>query len=162
FTFGPVSSLFDFLTFAVLLAVLHAGPAEFRSGWFVESLATQTLVVFVIRTHRSPPWRSRPSAILVATVLAGVAVAAALPYTPLARTLGFTALPPVFMIIVAAMVAVYLVLVEVVKRMLMTPQDLLRPSAPPALAVPATRRRRRVHRRAARFTTRGTRARPTV
>src|SRR5207245_2999279 len=64
FTFGPVSSLFDFLTFAVLLAVLHAGPAEFRSGWFVESLATQTLVVFVIRTHRSPPWRSPPSAIL--------------------------------------------------------------------------------------------------
>src|SRR5439155_20359896 len=117
FTFGPVSSLFDFLTFAVLLAVLHAGPAEFRSGWFVESLATQTLVVFVIRTHRSPPWRSRPSVILVATVLAGVAAAAALPYTPLARPLGFTALPPVFMVVVAVMVAVYLVLVGVVKRM---------------------------------------------
>src|SRR5439155_25481186 len=118
--------------------------------------------VFVLRTHRSPPWRRRPRVILVATVLAGVAAAAALPYTPLARPLGFTALPPVFMVVVAVMVAVYLVLVEVVKRMVMTPQDLLRPSAPPVSGVPQARRQRRVHRRAARFTTRGTRARPTA
>ncbi len=83
-TFGPLTSLFDFLIFAILLQVLHAGPAEFQTGWFVESLATQILVVFAIRTHHSPFWRSRPSAALVGTALAGVAVAGVLPYTPLA------------------------------------------------------------------------------
>ena len=52
-TFGPISSLFDFLTFGLMLGVLHAGPVEFRTGWFVESLATQTLIIFAIRTRRS-------------------------------------------------------------------------------------------------------------
>jgi len=56
-----LSSLFDFVIFAILLWVLHADPAEFQTGWFIESLATQILVVFVIRTHASPFWRSRPS-----------------------------------------------------------------------------------------------------
>jgi Mg2+-importing ATPase len=148
-TFGPVSSVFDFVTFAILLAVLHAGPLEFRSGWFVESLATQTLVVFVIRTHRSPPWRSRPGAILSVTVLAGVAIATALPYTPLARTLGFTPLPLAFMLTVAALTLTYLGLVELTKRLLLNPRALLRPARRTG-PVPA----RRVHRRAARFTTR--------
>ena len=142
-TFGPVSSLFDFLTFAILLGVLHAGPSEFRSGWFVESLATQTLVVFVIRTRRSPPWRSRPAAALVATVLAGVAVAGLLPYTPLAGPLGFTALPPVFLLVMVALVGTYLALVEGVKRLL-TP--------PAAVRVRTGTAGRRIHRRAARFT----------
>src|SRR5439155_15389338 len=152
FTFGPVSSLFDFLTFAVLLSVVHAGPVEFRSGWFVESLATQTLVVFVIRTHRSPPWRSRPSAILVATVLAGVAGAAALPYTPLAGPLGFTALPPLFLAVLVALAVTYLAPVEFVKRTVLAPRDLLR-------AAPAQRPRAwRVHRRAARVSARPRRA----
>ena len=59
--FGPLSSIFDFVTFAVMIGVLHAHAAEFRTGWFVESLATQTLVIFVIRTRRQPFWRSRPS-----------------------------------------------------------------------------------------------------
>jgi Mg2+-importing ATPase len=149
-TFGPLSSLFDFATFAILLMVLHAGPVEFRSGWFVESLATQTLVVFMIRTHRSPPWRSRPSAALVATVITGVAVAVVLPYTPLAGQLGFTALPPTFLLVVAAMVTIYLALVEAAKRMLLTPQDLMRP----AEQRPGTPGRRRIHRRAARFSIR--------
>jgi Mg2+-importing ATPase len=145
-TFGPVSSLFDFLTFAILLGVLHAGPAEFRSGWFVESLATQTLVVFVIRTRRSPPWRSRPAAALVTTVLAGVAVAGLLPYTPLAGALGFTALPPVFLLVMVALVGAYLALVEGVKRLL-TP--------PPAVRARTGVAGRRIDRRAARFTIRG-------
>ena len=60
-TFGPISSLFDFLTFGLMLGVLHAGPVEFRTGWFVESLATQTLIIFAIRTRRVPFFRSRPS-----------------------------------------------------------------------------------------------------
>jgi P-type Mg2+ transporter len=149
-TFGPVSSLFDFLTFALLLGVLHAGPAQFRAGWFVESLATQTLVVFVIRTHRSPPWRSRPGVALVASVLAGVVAAAVLPYTPLAGPLGFAALPPAFLAVLAVLAVSYLALVEATKRILLTPQDLLRPSPTAAARVPG----RRVNRRAARFTVR--------
>ena len=91
--FGPISSLFDFLTFAVMLGPFGAGPALFRSGWFVESLATQTLVVFVIRTHRVPFWRSRPSRALVVAVLGVVTVGALLPYAPFAHDLGFTGLP---------------------------------------------------------------------
>ena len=59
--FGPISSVFDFITFGVMLWVFHVGPALFRSGWFVESLATQTLVIFAIRTRRIPFFRSRPS-----------------------------------------------------------------------------------------------------
>ena len=62
-TFGPVSSLFDFLTFGLMLGVLHAGPVEFRTGWFVESLATQTLIIFAIRTRQVPFFRSRPSGV---------------------------------------------------------------------------------------------------
>jgi P-type Mg2+ transporter len=159
-TFGPVSSLFDFLTFAILLSVLHAGPVEFRSGWFVESLATQTLVVFVIRTHRSPSWRSRPALALVVSVLAGVVVAGVLPYTPMAGALGFTPLPPAFLLVMVALVAAYLALVEGVKRMLLGPAEALRTPAE-ALRRPLGARRtwagpagRRIHRRAARFTSR--------
>ena len=59
-TFGPISSLFDFLTFGLMLGVLHAGAIEFRTGWFVESLATQTLIIFAIRTRKVPFFRSRP------------------------------------------------------------------------------------------------------
>jgi Mg2+-importing ATPase len=147
-TFGPLSSLFDFVIFAILLQVLHAGPAEFQTGWFIESLATQILVVFVIRTHASPFWRSRPSPALIAAALTAVAAAILLPYTPLAAPLGFTPLPASYLPIVATLVVVYLALVEVTKRALFTPGDLLRPAPPPA--APAARG---VHRRAARFTT---------
>ena len=111
---GPVSSLFDFLTFWVLLRVLHAGEALFQTGWFVESLATQVLVIFVIRT-RGNPLRSRPSHLLTFTSLAVVALAALLPLTPLAPALGFVAPPPRFFLILAAMVAVYLAGVQGVK-----------------------------------------------
>jgi Mg2+-importing ATPase len=116
FTFGPVSSIFDFLTFFVLLAVLHAGEAEFHTGWFVESLGTQVLVIFVIRTWRIPFWRSRPGPILVGAALGAVVVAALLPYTPVAGLLGFVALPPLFWILLAALAVAYLGLVELVKR----------------------------------------------
>src|SRR5215471_15311434 len=89
---GPVSSLFDFLTFYVLLHVFHAGEPLFHTGWFVESLATQTLVLFVIRTTGNP-LTSRPSRALTLTTLAIVAIGAALPLTPLAGPLGFVAPP---------------------------------------------------------------------
>ena len=91
--FGPLSSVFDFVTFAVMLWIFHAGAAEFRSGWFVESLATQTLVIFAIRTRRVPFFRSHPSLPLTLAALGVVAVGALLPATPLAHTLGFSPLP---------------------------------------------------------------------
>jgi P-type Mg2+ transporter len=79
--FGPVSSIFDFLTFFVMLRVLHASHSEFRSGWFVESLATQTLVVYVIRTRRVPFFRSRPSVPMLITPLTCALIGAVLPFT---------------------------------------------------------------------------------
>jgi P-type Mg2+ transporter len=112
---GPLSSAFDFLTFAVMLGVFHADPVLFRTGWFVESLATQTMVIFVIRTA-DRPWRSRPSRGLAWGVTSCAVVGALLPFTPAAPWLGFTPLPPLFFAVLLGMVAVYLALVEVVKR----------------------------------------------
>ena len=91
---GPISSIYDFLTFGVLLWVFHASTNAplFHTGWFVESLATQTLVVFVIRTAGNP-FKSRPSRPLLVSVLAVVAIAAVLPYTPVGSLLRFTPLP---------------------------------------------------------------------
>ena len=91
--FGPVSSIFDFLTFWVMLSLLHAGHTEFRTGWFVESIATQTLVVYVIRTRRVPFFKSRPSLPMLLVPTGAALVGAILPYTGLAHLLGFTPLP---------------------------------------------------------------------
>ena len=113
--FGPVSSVFDFVTFAVMLGVFNAGPELFRTGWFVESLATQTLVIFVIRTA-DRPWASRPSRALAWSVVACAAVGALLPFTPLAPILGFVPLPPLFFGALLVMIVTYLGLVEVAKR----------------------------------------------
>jgi P-type Mg2+ transporter len=115
---GPVSSLFDFLTFFIMLQVFRATAPLFHTGWFVESLATQTLVLFIIRTTGNP-LRSRPSLPLTATVLLVVAFGMLLPYTPLAAPLGFTPLPALYFLFLAAMIVTYLLLVEVVKRWLM-------------------------------------------
>jgi Mg2+-importing ATPase len=115
---GPLSSLFDFLTFWVLLRLFRAGEALFQTGWFVESLATQTLVLFVIRTGGNP-FRSRPSRPLTVTVLAVAGVALLLPYTPLAGPLGFVPLPASYLAFVAAGTAAYLALVEASKRLLL-------------------------------------------
>jgi len=114
--FGPISSVYDFATFAVMLWVFDAHATLFRSGWFVESLATQALVVFVIRTRRSPFFRSRPSRPLVAATLLVVGVATALPFSPLASSLGFRSLPLGFLAILVGMVVTYLALAESGKR----------------------------------------------
>jgi P-type Mg2+ transporter len=114
--FGPISSVFDFATFAVMLWVFDAAAEEFRSGWFVESLATQTLIVFVIRTRRVPFFRSRPSRPLVTSVLAVVIIGVLIPQSPLNDTLGFAPLPPAFFAMLAAFVAAYLASVEVAKH----------------------------------------------
>jgi Mg2+-importing ATPase len=115
---GPISSIFDFLTFFLLLQVFHAGEVLFHTGWFVESLATQTLVLFIIRTAGNP-LRSRPSRPLAITTLLIVAIGILLPFTPLSGTLGFTPLPPLYFLFLTGMVVIYLLLVELVKRRLM-------------------------------------------
>jgi P-type Mg2+ transporter len=113
---GPISSIYDFLTFGVLLWVFHASTNAplFHTGWFVESLATQTLVVFVIRTAGSP-LKSRPSRPLLVSVLAVVASAAVLPYTPVGSLLRFTPLPVSMLGTIAFLAATYLLVVQVVK-----------------------------------------------
>ncbi len=114
-TIGPISSLFDFLTFYLLLRLFNAHEALFRTGWFVESIATQVLVIFVIRTRRNP-LRSHPHRWLVATSLAVVLIAMLLPFTPLAPYLGFAPLPPVFFGLLAALLLLYLLMVEGAKQ----------------------------------------------
>ncbi len=115
---GPISSLYDFLTFLVLLSVFGASEALFHTGWFVESLATQTLVLFVIRTAGSP-LRSRPSRPLAVTTVAIVLIGLLLPFSPLATVLGFVRLPAAYFLFLALATLTYLALVEVVKRPLM-------------------------------------------
>ena len=113
--FGPISSIFDFATFAVMLFVFHARGSLFQTAWFTESLATQSLVIFAIRTRRVPLFRSRPGVALAAGTSATVAAALIVPYTPLAAPFGFTALPFGFLAILAAMVVTYIGLVELGK-----------------------------------------------
>ncbi|MDB4974835.1 MAG: magnesium-translocating P-type ATPase [Myxococcaceae bacterium] len=115
---GPISSLYDFLTFYVLLYVFQAGEVLFHTGWFVESLATQTLVLFVIRTPRNP-LASRPSMPLIITTLAIVLVGAVLPFSPVAGVLGFEPLPAKYFVFLACTTVTYLLLVELAKRYLL-------------------------------------------
>jgi Mg2+-importing ATPase len=113
---GPISSIYDFLTFGVLLWVFHASTNAplFHTGWFVESLATQTLVVFVIRTAGNP-FKSLPGRSLLIGVLVIVAVAVALPYTPVGSLLGFIPLPLSLLAAIAALAVTYLLVVQGVK-----------------------------------------------
>jgi P-type Mg2+ transporter len=115
---GPISSIYDFLTFYVLLKMFHASETLFHTGWFVESIATQTLVLLVIRTAGNPI-RSKPSRPLLFTVILTVVIGALLPFTPLASVLGFTALPGSFFVFLFGAAATYLLLVEFAKRRLM-------------------------------------------
>lgn len=114
-TIGPISSAFDFLTFYVMLNILQADEKLFQTGWFVESLCTQVLVIFVIRT-RSNPFRSHPHPVLVATSLGVALLGAVLPFTPLGIYFGFVPPPAKFYFILAGMAIAYLVVVEVAKR----------------------------------------------
>jgi Mg2+-importing ATPase len=97
--FGPISSVFDFVTFGVLLFVFHAGPSLFRTGWFVESLMTQLLTILVIRTWR-PFYRSPPGRFLLLAIALMAAVAVALPYLPGLALFGFVALPMAAMLLI--------------------------------------------------------------
>ncbi len=115
--FGPISSIFDFATFAVMLFVFHARGSLFQTAWFTESLCTQSLVIFAIRTRRVPFVRSRPGAALTAGTLGSVALAIALPFSPIHAWFGFTPLPLSFLAILFVMVLTYLALVEAGKSL---------------------------------------------
>ena len=111
---GPVSSIFDFLTFGLLLLVFHANQALFQTGWFIESLATQVLVIFVLRT-RGNPLRSRPHRLLAATSLAVVVLAVVLPFTPLGAWFGFAPPSAAFLLAIAGLTVGYLLLAQTAK-----------------------------------------------
>ncbi len=112
--FGPLSSVFDFVTFGLLLWVFRADEAVFHTAWFVESLSTQILVIFIIRTAH--PLRDRPHPALVASSLSAFALAVILPYSPLAQWLGFVPLPASLMGALMLVTVSYLVAVHAVKR----------------------------------------------
>jgi Mg2+-importing ATPase len=114
-TFGLVSSLFDYLTFGALLLLLHAGVEQFRTGWFIESVISASMIVLVIRTRR-PFFRSRPSNYLLSATLAVGIATLLLPYTPLARPFELVPVPPSFIIVVAAILGLYVVAAEAAKR----------------------------------------------
>jgi Mg2+-importing ATPase len=114
-TFGILSSLFDYATFAVLLLVLHATTTQFRTGWFLESVISAILIVMVIRT-RKPVFRSVPGKVLLIATAAVALCTVILPYTPVGRVLGFGPLPAVFLVILALIVLAYLFAAEAVKR----------------------------------------------
>jgi Mg2+-importing ATPase len=111
---GPISSVYDFLTFGVLLYGFNAGERLFHTGWFIESLATQTLVIFVIRTPGNP-LASRPSRPLALTMVAVVLIAVLLTYSYLGRILGFVPPPALLLFAIAVLTVTYLGLVQLVK-----------------------------------------------
>jgi Mg2+-importing ATPase len=116
-SFGLVSSLFDFLTFAFLLYVVHAGASTFQTGWFVESLLTQLLILLVIRTRKTF-WTSRPSRLLAALALTVGGIAIAIPYTPVANWLAMVPLPLPVLLGLLAITATYVLVSELTKHWL--------------------------------------------
>jgi Mg2+-importing ATPase len=114
--FGLVSSVFDYLTFGILLLILHASETQFQTGWFIESLFTELVILLVVRTRR-PLFKSKPGRLLwISTLLVGLA-AIMLPYLPgVSPIFGFTPLPPLVMIILLATTGVYVVANEIAKK----------------------------------------------
>ncbi|MGD1119533.1 MAG: magnesium-translocating P-type ATPase [Dehalococcoidales bacterium] len=114
-SFGPISSIFDFLTFFVLIWGFKASEPLFQTAWFIESLFTQTLVIFAIRTRKTPFFKSTASKLLIINIAIVLTLALILPFTPLSHLFSFTALPWKFILILAVFVVTYLGLVETVK-----------------------------------------------
>ena len=112
--FGILSSVFDVATFAALLAIFHASPEAFRTGWFVESLLTELVVALVVRTRR-PFFRSRPGRLLLISTLCLIAVALAVPYLPFIRVVGFVPLPGSVLLAIVAITVLYVAATELQK-----------------------------------------------
>jgi hypothetical protein len=149
--FGPISSIFDFLTFFIMLYVFNAwnnGPL-FQTAWFIESLCTQTLVIFAIRTRKSPFFKSRPSKTLLISSFAVVAVAISLPFTPLGNLFQFYKFPLdlstlEFFLFLVAFVLTYFTMVESLKRLFykryaQSLEQILVPVKGPPLITPTVR-----------------------
>jgi Mg2+-importing ATPase len=113
--FGPVSSVFDILTFVALLLVFHAPVEIFRTVWFLESLCTQTFIIFAIRTTKVPFYTSRPSRFLVISSILVVATGIAITFTPVGDLFGFVPLSPLYFLLIGALVIGYIIVVEIVK-----------------------------------------------
>jgi Mg2+-importing ATPase len=114
-TFGLLSSVFDYLTFGVLLLILHATTDQFRTGWFLESVISASVTVLVIRTRKSF-FRSKPGKYLLIATLLIVAVAVLFPFTPLAELLGFQPLPMTILLVIGIIVVLYMIAAEIAKR----------------------------------------------
>jgi len=108
---GPISSIFDFITYGVLLFIFHAGQSLFHTGWFLESLCTQTLVIHIIRTGKIPFIESKPSKFLVFTSILIVAIGFIIPFSPLAKPFAFIAPPPSYFLALFIIIAAYLLMV---------------------------------------------------
>jgi P-type Mg2+ transporter len=113
-TFGLVSSLFDYLTFGLLLLVLHASEIQFRTGWFVESVVSASLIVLVIRS-RKPFFKSKPGKYLLIATLSIVGVTLLLPFTPIAGIFGFSPLPLLTYLFILIIIVLYILAAEVTK-----------------------------------------------
>ena len=113
--FGLLSSIFDYLTFGALLLLLHAQPEQFRTGWFLESVISASLVVLVVRTRQSI-FDSKPGKYLLMATLATIGVTLIIPWTPLATLLGFQPLPLNFVLVLGAIVVLYVTVAENLKR----------------------------------------------
>ncbi|MEM2910242.1 MAG: magnesium-translocating P-type ATPase [Nitrososphaerota archaeon] len=113
---GPISSIFDFLTFFIMLLVFNATESLFQTAWFLESLCTQTFVIFVIRTRRTPFYKSKPSRLLLLSSLSIVGIALLLPFTPIGELFHFVKPPFTFFLFLAGLIGAYLVLTETVKK----------------------------------------------
>ena len=114
-TFGILSSVFDYLTFGILLLILHASTDQFRTGWFIESVISASVTVLVIRT-RKPFFRSKPGKYLLIATLLIVVVTIILPFTPLAELLGFQPLPVTILLVICMIVVAYAIAAEITKR----------------------------------------------
>jgi len=113
-TFGLVSSVFDYLTFGALLFILHATPEQFRTGWFLESVISASLIVLVIRS-RKPFFKSKPSPYLFMATLFVVVVTLIVPFTPLGKIFGLSQLPMAFSLLIGMILMLYIITAEIVK-----------------------------------------------
>ena len=113
--FGLVSSIFDFLTFGVLLFLFRATPEEFRTGWFIESLLTELVIALVVRTRRVF-FRSRPGTLLLVSTLIVIGITLVLPYLPFNFLFGFVPLPAPLMLTMIGLTALYVLVTEIAKK----------------------------------------------
>jgi Mg2+-importing ATPase len=113
-TFGLISSVFDYFTFGVLLLILHATQDQFRSGWFLESVVSASLIVLIIRS-RKPFFKSKPGKYLLATTLSVVVATLILPFTPLSGLFGFSSLPVWYFLYIGMVIIGYIITAEIAK-----------------------------------------------